>query len=283
MKTKYGYIEFTDFSQGSGFYSNYFSVLSTIQDCTTKKLKPYVDASNTWFNPTYNVKDNTVSDLSINPWDWWFIQNKKEDITSSVKVGINRQHINHRPDFFVFSKSKSRFKALAKEFCAIKSYILEEEELLYKQYIENKNTLGILARGTEMLIHHPEYPKVITSSWPEIIKLCLSQNPDIDNIFLVSEDKEILKSIVNAYPETKYLEHFFRSTTQTRAELSHKGAPWWLSSPNGNPNHRKRLGEESLIQIRLLSRCNYFLGSHSGMFNAVNFFNEIPFKEIYLI
>jgi len=283
MKTKYGYIEFTRPSQSSGFYSNYFSVLSTIQDCVAKELKPYVNTTNTWFNPTYNFKNDMVSDLSINPWDWWFVQNREEDITSSIKVNINRQHIPHAPNLFMLSRSKSRFKALAKEFCVIKPYILEEEELLYKQYIENKNTLGILARGTEMLVHHLEYPKVPTNSWPKIIKFCLSQNPDIDNIFLVSDDKKIVKSIVDAYPQTKYLEHFFRSTTQTEEELSDKGMPWWLSSPDNNPDHRKRLGEESLVQIRLLSRCNYFIGSHSGMFNAVNFFNETSFKNTYLI
>ena len=283
MVTNYGYITFTRPSESSGFFSNYFSVLSTVEDCITRGLRPYVDSSNTWFNPTYSFKEDRVTDLSINPWDWWFVQNRREDVTSFTKVDIDRQHISHVPKLFMARTDKPKFRAIAKEFCAIKPHILEEEEILYKQYLENKNTLGILARGTEMLVHHPEYPKISANSWPQVIELCLKQNPDIDNIFLVSDDRKIVESIVSAYPQTKYLEHFFRSTTQTEEELSDKGMPWWLSSPHNDPNHRKRLGEESLIQVRLLSRCDYFVGSHSGMFNATNFFNEIPFKDTYLI
>jgi hypothetical protein len=283
MTAKYGSIEFANPSDSGGFFSNYFSVISTMKDCAINGLIPHVDSTNTWFNPTCDFENNTVSDPSINPWDWWFVQSTKEESTPFVKMGLNRYHIPHIPMHFMALPNMPEFKSIANQYCPIKSHILEEEELLYKQHIEGKNTLGILARGTEMLVHHLEYPKVSAKDWPEIIKLCLDQYPDIDNIFLVSDDKRIIESVVNAYPQTKYLEHFFRTTNQTEEELSDKNAPWWLHSPDNDPNHRRRLGEEALIQVRLLSRCTYFAGSHSGMFNATLFFNENPFKHVYLI
>lgn len=282
MWNSYGRISFSRPSDSGGFFSNYFSVLSTMGVCILKKTIPYVDSTNTWFNPTCDFKNDTVTDPSINPWDWWFIQNKEEG-KEIVEIGLDRGGISHNPKEFVNHPNIPIFREMAKDFCKIQPHILDEEIMWYEKYLEGKNTLGILARGTEMLVNHLEYPKASAEAWPQIIKYCLEQNPDINNIFLVTDDKRILESVLNTYPETKYLENFFRSSNQTEEELADKHSPWWLFSPTNDPNHRKRVGEEALIQTRLLSKCNYFVGSYSGMSNAVNFFREVPFKVNYLI
>lgn len=282
MSVKYGRISFLSPSDSGGFFSNYFSILSTMGLCLIDSLVPYVDCSNTWFNPTCDFENDKVLDSNINPWEWWFIQKKEEDSTVT-DVALNRVGIPHIPKAFISHPTLSVFKQIAKDYCKIQPHILQEEELLYKQYIADRNTLGILARGTEMLAHHAEYPKVPTDAWPSIIKFCLDQNPSINNIFLVSDDKRIIETIIGAYPETKYLEHFFRSGDQPEESLTDKVKPWWLFSSGDLLAHRKRIGEEALIQTRLLSRCNYFVGSHSGMTNAVNFFNETSLKASYLV
>lgn len=280
--SKYGRISFTRPSNSGGFFSNYFSVLSTMEVCLLKKLLPYVDTADTWFNPTCDFENDLVRDSGINPWNWWFIQNKVEE-ADCVELGLYRERLPHVPTEFISYPTLPIVREIAEMYCKIQHHILEEEELLYEQYIEGKNTLGILARGTEMLVHHLEYPKVLSNTWPDIIKFCLDKHPDINNIFLVSDDRRIVESVLEVFPETKYLEHFFRSTNQTEEEFSNATQPWWLYSPDGNPNHRKRVGEESLIQTRLLSNCSYFVGSHSGMSNAVNFFRKVPFKANYLV
>lgn len=283
MSAKHGYITFSCPSDSGGFFSNYFSVLSTIGICAIKNLIPYVDSTNTWFNPTCDFENDTVLDSKINPWNWWFVQEEKKESIVYENIGLDRTGIPHVPKVFISHQALPIFRGLAKDFCKIQPYILDEEELLYKEYIQNKTTLGILARGTEMLVHHKEYPKVTTEFWPDIIRSCLNNHPDIDNIFLVSDDREIIETITDAYPQTKYLRYFFRSTNQTEEQLSDKTKPWWLFSSDNIINHRRRVGEESLIQTRLLSRCDYFIGTHSGMFNAVNFFRENSFKTSYLI
>jgi hypothetical protein len=282
MNNKYGRITFPNPADSGGFFSNYFSVLSTMGSCIGRQLIPYVDSTNTWFNPTCDFENNLVSDPSINPWDWWFVQEKSPD-NAYTDVGLFRGAISHVPKQFITNPNMPAFRKVAKDFCKIQPHILKEEEWLYKKHIEGKKTLGILARGTEMLVHHMEYPKSPAEAWPGIIAYCLSKNPEIDNIFLVSDDKRIIESILNAYPKTKYLKNFFRSTNQTEEELADKIKPWWLSAPGDLLSHRKRVGEEALIQTRLLSRCQYFIGSHSGMSNAVNFFRETPFKSNNLI
>lgn len=175
------------------------------------------------------------------------------------------------------------FVYLADEYCAIQPSILEEEDRLAKEYFEGKTTLGILARGTEMLTHHLEHQKVTIESWPRVVAHCLKNSPDVDNIFLVSDDRRIVESILDAYPETKYLPDYFRTTIQIEEEFKTGKEPWWLKSPTGDPNHRKRLGEECLIQTRLLSRSQYLLGTYSGMTNAARFFKKGDFDHLYLI
>jgi hypothetical protein len=278
----YGIIEFDNPQDSGGFFSNYFSVLSTIGICVDNDLIPYVDASNTWFNPTCDFENNNVKDLSINPWNWWFEQSL-DSPNNVYGVKIFREYISHDPSIFNTQPNLKSFREIAEDYFKIQNHILEEENLLYETYFKNKTTLGILARGTEMLLYHPEYPKVQLQSWPEVIETYLKANPDINNIFLVSDDNEIIDTIISKFPYTFYLKDFFRKTNQSKEMIDNKYMPWWLISPTNDPNHRKRLGEECLIQAKLLSRCKYFLGTYSGISNAVQFFNNDKFIKSSII
>lgn len=281
MAINYGLIGFRCPSESSGFYSNYFSILSTVNEVLHQKLTPLINTTNTWFNPTCDFKEDAVTDSSINPWDWWFEQDVEEG--KITPIGIKRKFIFHNPSQFLVHTDLPSFRSLADKHCKIRSHILQEEDELYKWYLKGKTTLGILARGTEMLQHHKEYPKIGPKDWPGVVKFCLEQHPDVDNLFLVSDDVEIIESIVIAFPQVRFLPHYFRSSVQDKKSFQSAIEPWWLHSPDGNPNHRKRLGEECLIQARLLGRCQYFIGAHSGVTNAAHFFNKEPFRRSYLI
>lgn len=274
---QYGLIKFPD--QAYGFFSNFFSVLTTIQESLNQNLTPYVDLSNTWFNSTYNLETDTVGDLSINPWDWWFVQSKEEDL---VPITLNQTGINHEANAFFSNSNISYYRDLADKYCIIQPSILEKEKEFAKWYLEGKTTLGIMARGTEFLTHlDSDHPGTSINAWPKLIEDCLNKHPDINNIFLVSEDRRIIENILEVYPQTRYLPHCFRMTTQTEDDFV--GNPWWLTPPIEDPNHKKRLGEECLIQTHLLGRCQYFLGTNSGITNGAYFFNKIPFKKFYLV
>jgi hypothetical protein len=278
----YGVIRFNNPGDSGGFFSNYFSVLSTLAICLKYKLIPYVDTSNTWFNPTCDFEQNKVQDSDINPWDWWFEQSLKS-VNDAYEIEIFRDFISQNPLTFNTQANLDYFRDLADNYLKIQNHIIEEENLLYEKYLKNKTTLGILARGTEMLLYHPEYPKVKLQSWSEIIEIYLNKNPHINNIFLVSDDNEIIDTIISKFPETIYLKHFFRKTNQPKEMIDNRFMPWWLISPTNDPNHRKRLGEECLIQAKLLSRCEYFLGTCSGISNAVQFFNNNKFIKSNII
>lgn len=275
-----GLIKFNSIADSAGFFSNYFSVLSTMRDCLQRDLIPYVDASNTWFNPTCDFKNNIVTDSTINPWNWWFDQSIDGP---SYDVPLNRAYINHKPSHFADQPGLAAFREIADKHCKIKKHILDEESKLHKEHLQDKKSLGILARGTEMLIHHPEYPKVQLETWPQIVEAYLNNFSDIDTIFVVSDDSQIINTIQAASTKVVYLKDFFRRTTQPDEAVANKHQPWWLTSPTGDPNHRRRLGEECLIQAKLLARCDYFLGTFSGVSNAALFFNDNKYKQSHLI
>lgn len=282
MSDKYGIVTFNNPKDSGGFFSNYFSVLSTIGMCMHRNLVPYVDASNTWFNPTCNFETYTVGDSTINPWSWWF-QQREEGTIEGYRVPIFRGFIDHNPLDFANQPNLPPMREIAAKHCKVKPHIAEEMFSLQNKYSIGEKTLGILARGTEMLHHHLDYPKVQLETWPDIIKNYLEEIGEVEKIFVVSDDKEIIDTISNAFDNVVYLEGFFRRTHQPQEALRDHLMPWWLTSPTGDPNHRKRLGEECLIQAGLLARCEYFLGTHSGISNAVHFFNNNTFRKTKLV
>ena len=175
MDYNYGRIHFEE-SPSSGFFSNYFGVISTMLDCHFKyNLFPYVDTSTTWWNPTFNFETLTPEDLSINPWDWWFKQEKPLNIDSNVK--INYSNISHVPNQFHSNPSLPHARAIDLEYCKLQPHIINKINSLEKKYFSNKNILGVMARGTEMLKFHKEYPKVTSNTWGDIIKDFLDNQP----------------------------------------------------------------------------------------------------------
>ena len=280
----YGRIHFEG-APSSGFFSNYFGVMSTMLDLHyNHKLFPYVDSSNTWWNPTFNFETLIAEDLNINPWNWWFQQDKSFNIKECPNVKVNYSNISHIPNQFHQNSLLSHAREMDLKYCKLQPYITLEINTLFERYFVNKNILGVMARGTEMLKFHKEYPKVDSNVWGHIIKNFLNDHPDIDNIFLVTDDNEILNNILEVAPQAIYLKDFFRKTTQTDHEINNKYKPGWLTSPSTNDlNHRKRLGEECIIQAKLLSKCQSFLGTYSGFTNAAQFFNHAGFKDFYIV
>lgn len=280
-------IKFTPENPGSGFFSNYLGVISTIIVATRnyQNLIPYIDVSNTWFNPTFDFDTSVCEDPTINPWDWWFENPKLNPSDILHEMSIDYGPISHVPTNFKNNINLDLGRKLASQFCPIHTNILEEIQTLYEKHFLGKTTLGIMARGTEMLQFHLNYPKVKSNTWATIISEYLQKYPNIDNIFVVTDDNEILENILEFYPDIVYFKDFFRKTTQPDhliGQYRHK--PWWLTPLDGDIlTHRKKLGKECIIQSTLLSKCPHVIGAHSGVTNGAYFFNNTPFTQFTVI
>lgn len=266
----------------AGFSSDYLTIVSSMVIALNQGYLPFIDSSNTWFNPTYDFPNKKVQDVNINPWDWWFDQSTEGIDENTPSFWIDRGVLRHNPINFMNQPTIDLCMETSQEHIKIKKYILDKIDRFYDENLKNKTSLGIVARGTEMLNAHPEYPKIQAEQWPHIIKEYIQNHP-IDVIFLVCDDNKILNSILNSFDNVIYLKDMFRQTTQSQQEINKthndEGGVWWLTPLKGNIlDHRKRLGEESLIATQLASRCDYFLGSCSGLSNLSQFFNNKKFK-----
>lgn len=271
-------------NSSAGFSSDYLTIVSSVSLALSQGYLPYIDSSNTWFNPTYDFPSLSAQDMTINPWDWWFDQDIDGIDENTPSFWINRGVLGHSPFTFMDQPNIDLCIKIAKEHIKIKKPILDKVDEFYNKNLKGKTSLGIVARGTEMLNAHPEYPKISADQWPYKIEEYIKKHP-VDVIFLgICDDNEILDSILSSFSNVVYLKDMFRQTTQSQQEISKvkwdEGGVWWLTPLEGSiQKHRKRLGEECLLATQLISRCDYFLGSHSGMSNLSQFFNNKEFKN----
>lgn len=278
---KHGIITFKN-TNSAGFSSDYLTVASTLKDCLAMELLPYIDTANTWFNPTFDFNENKAIDQTINPWDWWFVQ-PKIPLTADVHcVECNRLHIKHNPMTFMQQKEIVELAELAEVYLKPKQLIMDKVNALYNSFLKGKRVLAVVARGTEMNYGHLNYPKYQSNDWVAHVSNYLAQCPDIELIYLISEDKSVIEIVSKHFPNVYFLSDVFRQTIQEVRDARDK-KPWWLISPENNPNHTRRLGEEMLIQTYLGARCDYFLGNCSGITNLVQFLNKAQFKKAVVI
>ena len=64
---KTGHVKFL--TQGGGFFSLYFCVLSMVIECYHRNLKPYIDLKRTSFVEGYNPYFDPIPVNPENPWD----------------------------------------------------------------------------------------------------------------------------------------------------------------------------------------------------------------------
>lgn len=270
----------------AGFSSDYLTVVSSYVLALNSNLRPYVDTSNTWFNPTFDFEKGVAEDSTINPWNWWFDQEELDTSIPTHNMGYSRDLIGHNPGMFMSQPGILLYAAVADSYLKPKQYIEDKIEKFYNENLLGKNVLGVVARGTENLFYHPEYPKVGANDWPDRIQEYLDKFPEIDTIFLgICDDNEILDAILNRFDNVVYLKDMFRKTTQTEEDvLGNTKKMWWVTPLEGSvADHRKRLGEECLVATKLIARCDYFLGAYSGMSNISQFFNKKQFKCSHIV
>jgi hypothetical protein len=280
---------------GSGFFSNYFITLNTIMKGLGEGYSEfYVDLANSFWNPFWNpaltntyyeedgycILGGITERWDINPWDWWFVQNKDGEMvfTNPVRTWEDYIPLTFDPKTFNQQDSLKVARPAATINLKIQPSILAEIDELAQSLSINENTLGVMARGTEMLFFHPEYIKVDNNSWGDIITSYLEKHINITNIFIVTDDNRILENIKEQHPNMKYLSNFFRRTNEDVESMKSNETysnPWWIR--DSRLNHKMRLGEECLIQAHLLAKCGNLIGASSGFTNAAQFFSHPQF------
>ena len=176
---------------------------------------------------------------------------------SSIE-NINEQLIveANQPDILFLRKLTRKLKFNKR----IKNLIKIEESK-----IDFKNSLGVHLRLTDMNWLHKEHGEVNFNDFAKNINLILEEHPEINTIFVASDNNESIDKLVRRYKDRiKFIPNLIRTELENSNsfELQRKNM------------HTKTFWEESFLDMMMLSKCKYLLHRTSNLANAALLFSD---------
>lgn len=157
----------------------------------------------------------------------------------------------------------------------LKKEIKEAIETFYEQHISGKITLGVQVRLTDMKHYHNVYG---VERYIEKVKEILTANPSIEQIFVATDDSEVLTVFEKNFDiPVIFHKNMFRATK----ELLHT-EPYDRFDDN-RLNHRYLMGVECLYEILTLSKCNFMLKAHKSSISIVACILSENIKKIFTL
>jgi hypothetical protein len=276
---------------GYGFFSNYRVCLEQLMNHINNNGEgiPYINWDRTTWIEGFNPFESENILNSYNPFDLWFDQDipKKDDIVIQSKDFGQPFTNNHRP--YLIDHSKHYFdepeellkqQTIDRLYIKPKQYIINKIDEIYEKEFKDYVVLGVMARGTEYNLHHPMYGVFDVNDYILKIRKILSDNPQINKLFIVSEDSEYVNSIHAEFPSSYFMSNVFRRTDETMEYVNRVHC--WPNVSTKRLDHCKLLGEETIIQTKLLGKCDYLFGRLSGVLTGAILWNE-NIKELFKI
>lgn len=269
---------------GYGFFSNYRICLEQLIDHYNNNLPsiPYIDWGKTSWVEGFNPFESTKLTPNGNPFDFWFDQNipTENDTVVDCKNGPRPDLIDHAKHYFDDPYNLKKQQLVDKLYLKPKQHILDKINEIYNHEFKGHVVLGVMARGTEYNLHHPMYGVFNVFDYINEIKKILKENPQINKLFIVSEDSEYINEIHKSFPSSYFMPDVFRRTDETMEYINRVHC--WPNVSTKRPNHCKLLGEETIIQTKLLGKCDYLFGRLSGVFAGAILWND-NIKKVFKI
>ena len=261
--TKHGW------NYGYGFFSNYRICLEELishHESGNEEI-PYISWANTTWVESINPFEDKVAPSDTNPFNLWFDQPiiSIEDTSTLNNYPPSRYGtlIDHAQHYFDNPTELKRQQTIDNLYIKPKQYILDKIDKIYKDEFEGHTVLGLMARGTEYNLHHPMYGVFGVQDYINEVKKILEENKEITRIFIVSEDMEYIDAISKAFPECYFMPDVFRRTDETMEYINRVHC--WPNVSTKREDHCRLLGEEVIIQAKLMGKCDYLFGRLSGM------------------
>jgi len=282
METYYNISPTNGINFGNGFFSNYRIILSKLIFFHENNISglPYIDWGDTAWVEGYNPFNGDILVKKENPFNFWFEQSNpnNDDIVKTIPDFNPHDIINHSIDYFNNSTELLRQRKIDLTYLKLKQHILDKIESIYEKNLKNHITLGVIARGCEFSHYHPNYGVFGIQDFIDKIRKVLDENKQITKIFLVSEDLNYIEILKNEFPDTYHVPDVFRRTDETIEYMNR--VYLWPNVDTKRPNQNELLGEETIIQTKLLGKCDYLLGMHSGVFCGALLWGE-NIKQIF--
>jgi hypothetical protein len=261
---------------GYGFFSNYRICLEQlILHYESGGIEiPYINWGKTTWVEGFNPFESEVCNSNENPFNWWFDQ-QIPDLSDNIKYCRSSPRpdiIDHAQHYFNKPNELNRQQLVDKLYIKPKVHIINEINRIYEKEFIGHVVLGVMARGSEYNFRHPMYGIFEIKDYIKEIEKTLKKYPEITKIFIVSEESEYVDEIAKAFPNSYYMPDAFRRTDETMEYVNRVHC--WCNVSTKRENHCQKLGEEVIIQTKLLGKSNYLFGRFCGILAGAVLWNE---------
>lgn len=256
---------------GVGFAGNIFITLNALTH-TNMGDKVYVDMETNECVCTEN--DFNLFDTK-NCWEYYFDQVNKDSLSNAIEMNsLISANINYEDrDMFMNPENFVDLKNKFYNSFSLKQYLKDLIDEYYINNIKNKVTLGVQVRLTDMNHYHNVSP---VESYITKIKEILSINPEIDQIFLATDDAKIIKKIKDEINiPILYYENMFR------ADEKNLHIHPYDRFTSERKNHKYKLGVECIQEIFTLSKCDFLLKSDVSSVSIIASILSDNIKKVY--
>ena len=265
---------------GSGFFSNFHMVLNHVVYAKYLNYLPIVDFKN--YSNYY--KNKKIFGNKDNSWEYFFNQpNSKnlDEILQNENIILSCENIVEKLELeynllntqsIEILKNKEQldfFSRVFREniFFNTKTNLFLQEK--YKELFDDNQILGISIRGTDYVSTKPKnhyiQPSIemMISKVDELMKYWKTQK-----IFISTEDKLYRKSLIDYFGTSIIM---LERNTYDRNKYAMQSL-----------QNRYSESLDYLLEIYLLSKCNYIVGAPNGGFNTAFLFNNGKFRDSFI-
>jgi hypothetical protein len=250
----------------AGFFSDFLGVLNHLFVCDIQGKTPvvYWDERFNYYQADYKCCPNCKV-TGQNAWDYYF--NPVSDLVyNHSDVVCNKfwsEEIPHEKQFFTSFLdlgTRRRAKQIIDKYISIKPCIQKKIDVFYSEKMQGKRVIGLHLRGTD------KFTEVKPVSLSIIIEEA-NKYAGLGTCFFVATDEG---AILN------------KAKQELKGEVIYWDSYRWESnqsplpdrdSQNGGNYPRGVVGEQILIEVQLLSRCDKLLHTLSNVSTAALFFN----------
>ncbi len=235
-----------------GLGVNIHSVLNHLVHCELNNKIPVVYwGSNSFY---YN---STGFNGARNVWEYYF-----EPTSNLTYHASDRIHSFQEKDFGKFSyydtsqEKRDKANELFKKYIKIKPVIEHKVDQFYDLQMAGKKTIGIHLRGTDKVTEN----KLVT---PEtIIEEALKYADEETQFLIASDEQKLLNKMIELLNGKKVIYY--------ECYRSQDGSP--LHIHRGKPSYAQ-LGEDVIVEMSLLARCDMFIRTLSSISAIVLYLN----------
>jgi len=240
-----------------GFFSNFFCALNHLMWCDEHDKIPVI-----YWNNISTYYQQGGYNGSTNVWEYYFEPVSPLAYNAQDKIYNYYWNPDNTGFYYDMLDDGSRMKAqsIIKKHIKIKPSIQKKIDTFYNEKIAGKLTVGIHIRGTDKILEEESV------SLQEVIQYSKKFNKKKFQFLIASEDSSVFEYLKKHIDAPVIFYNSFRTTSTQLA--------WWQYLPN-----KAQLGEEVLIEVQLLSRCNFLIHNYSNVSTAALYFNpQMPHK-----